>query len=156
MLGLGFLHRKENLIITGPTGCGKSFLAQCLGVKACQLLHRTQYYNTARFFDEAKLARLAGTYHKLLKRLQRTELLILDDFGLCSIDQAARAVLMDVIEERYEKSSTIIATQIPVAQWHELIGGNTIADAILDRLVFSSHRLELKGESMRKQKQLSL
>ncbi|WP_409014341.1 ATP-binding protein [Dyadobacter sp. CY326] len=96
-----------------------------------------------------------GTYHKLIKRIQRAELLILDDFGLVSIDQPARNVLLDVIEERYDKSSTIIATQIPVSKWHGLIGENTIADAILDRIVFSSHRIELEGDSLRKKKQLS-
>lgn len=155
LLSLNFIKRKENLIITGPTGCGKSFLAQAIGVKACQLLNKTMYYNTARFFDLAKLAKLEGNYHKLVKRIQRAELLILDDFGLVSIDQAARNVLLDVIEERYEKSSIIIASQIPVSKWHGLIGENTAADAILDRIVFSSHRIELDGESLRKKKQLS-
>ena len=155
LLSLNFINKKENLIITGPTGSGKSFLAQCLGIKACQLLNKTIYYNTARFFDIAKLAKLEGTYHKLIKRIQRAELLILDDFGLVSIDQPARNVLLDVIEERYDKSSTIIATQIPVSKWHGLIGENTIADAILDRIVFSSHRIELEGDSLRKKKQLS-
>ncbi len=155
LLSLNFISRRENIIITGSTGCGKSFIAQSIGVKACQLLHKTLYYNSARFFDLAKLAKLDGSYHKLVKKLQRTPLLILDDFGLVSMDQHARNVLMDVIEERHEKSSTIIVTQIPVAKWHGLIGENTIADAILDRIVFSSHRIELEGESLRKKKQLS-
>lgn len=155
LLSLNFLQKKENLIITGSSGCGKSFLAQSIGVKACQMLHRTLYYNTARFFDQAKLAKLQGTYYKLIKRIQKTELLILDDFGLANIDQQARNVLMDVIEERHESSSTIIATQIPVASWHGLIGESTAADAILDRVVFSSHRIELDGESFRRKKQLS-
>lgn len=155
LLSLNFIRKKENLIITGASGCGKSFLAQSIGVKACQMLHKTMYYNTARFFDLAKLAKLQGTYYKLIKRIQNTELLILDDFGLANIDQQARNALMDVIEERHESSTTIIATQIQVASWHGLIGESTAADAILDRVVFSSHRIELEGESFRRKKQLS-
>ncbi len=155
LLGLNFLAKKENIIVTGLAGCGKSFISQALGVKACQLMHTTMYCNTARFFDMAKLAKIQGTYNKLINRIQKTELLILDDFGLATIDQPARNVLMDVIEERYERASTIIATQIPVASWHALIGENSIADSIMDRLVFSSHRIELQGESMRRKKQLS-
>lgn len=155
LMSLNFISRKENIIVTGPTGCGKSHISQAIGVKACQLLHKTMYSNAARFFDMAKLAKLDGSYHKLIKKLQRTDLLILDDFGLVNMDQHARNVLLDVIEERHEKSSTIIATQIPVSKWHGLIGENTIADAVLDRIVFSSHRIELEGESLRKKKQLS-
>lgn len=155
LLSLNFMNKRENLIITGPTGSGKSYLAQCIGIKACQQLHKTIYYNTSRFFDLAKLARLDGSYPKLITRIQKAELLILDDFGLATIDQAARNVLMDIIEDRYDKASIIIATQIPVSDWHALIGENTIADAILDRIVFPSHRIELEGESLRKKKQLS-
>jgi DNA replication protein DnaC len=123
--------------------------------KGMSVLNKTMYFNTSRFFDLAKLAKLDGTYHRLIKKIQTTELFILDDFGLATIDQASRNVLMDVVEERHEKSSIIIATQIPVANWHGLIGESTIADAILDRIVFSSHRIELEGESLRKNKQLS-
>jgi DNA replication protein DnaC len=155
LLSLNFISNKENIILNGSTGCGKSFLAQCLGVKACQMLRKTFYFRTSRFFDMARLAKLEGTYHKLLDRVQKTELLILDDFGLTPIDQNARNVLMDVIEERYERSSTIIATQIPVSEWHSLIGENTVADSLLDRIVFSSHRIELQGESFRRKKKLS-
>ncbi len=154
LLTLGFVNRKENIILTGPSGSGKSFLAQCLGVKACQMLMKTYYFNTSKFFDMARLARLDGTYHKLLKRLERAPLVILDDFGLTPIDQEARATMLDLLEDRYEKSSIIIATQIPVEKWHGLIGESTIADAILDRIAFSSHRIELEGESMRRKKKL--
>jgi len=155
LLSLNFISKNENIIVTGPTGCGKSWIVQAIGVKACQLLNKTLYYNSTRFFDLAKLAKLDGSYQKLIKRLQRTPLLILDDFGLVHMDQHARNVLMDVIEERHEKSSTIIATQIPVDKWHGLIGESSIADAVLDRIVYSSHRIELNGESLRKKKQLS-
>lgn len=155
LLSLQFLDKAENIIITGPTGSGKSYLAQCIGVKACQFLFRTQYYATSRFLDKAKLARLDGSYHKLIKAAGKAPLLILDDFLLSSVDQAARTTLLDIIEERYDKGSMILATQIPVEQWHGLIGESTMADAILDRLVYASHRITLQGESLRKKKKLS-
>lgn len=154
LLGLAFIKNRTNIILTGATGSGKSYLAQCLGVRACQHRYRTLYYNTARFFDAVRLAKLEGTYHKLLKKLEKTHVLILDDFGLAPMDGQARIALMDIMEDRYEKSSTIIASQIPVSQWHGTIGDDSIADAVLDRLVYSSHRIELEGESMRSKKKL--
>lgn len=108
LLNLGFLHNHENIIIEGLTGTGKSFLAQCLGVKACQLLHKTLFFNCSRFFDQARLAKLEGTYPKFFKRLQKATLLILDDFGLSAMDHDNRKLLMDVVEDRYERVSTII------------------------------------------------
>lgn len=156
LLSLQFLQNAENIIITGPTGVGKSYLGQAIGVQACQMLHRTAYFVTARYFDTTKLAKLDGSYLKLIKQLQKFELLILDDFGLHSLDQADRQFLLDVIEQRAGKASTIFSSQIPVSSWHELIGESTIADAILDRVVHSSHRIELKGESLRKKQRLNL
>ncbi|WP_057937884.1 IS21-like element helper ATPase IstB [Algoriphagus resistens] len=156
LLGLGFIKNKTNILITGATGSGKSYLAQCLGGQACQNKYRTLYYNTARFFDSVRLAKLEGTYHKLLKKLEKTQVLILDDFGLAPMDAQGRIALMDIMEDRYEKSSTIIASQIPVSQWQEAIGDDSISDAVLDRLVYSSHRIELEGLSMRSKKKLHI
>ena len=138
------------ILITGPTGTGKSWLGQAIGRQACLMLFKTRYFVTARFFDEAKLAKLDGSWPKLLKTLHKTDLLILDDFGLHPMDPADRQLLLDVIETRHQTASTILCSQIPVSGWHKLIGEGTIADAILDRVVYSSHRIELKGESLRK------
>lgn len=154
LLGLQFLQSAENVIFTGPTGVGKSYLAQAIGTAACQMLHKVQYYNTARLMEQVKITKLDGTYIKLLKRLQKVALLILDDFGLTALDQHARQALMDILEDRYGRASTIVVSQIPIAQWHDVIGEGTIADAILDRLVYAAHQVALQGDSMRKKKKL--
>lgn len=147
---LDFITRKENLIITGASGVGKSYLAQALGHQACLEGLKVVYYNTARLFSKLKLSRVDGTYLKELQKLQKINFLILDDFGLQAFDNYARESLMDIIDDRYNKMSTIISSQIPVSVWYEIIGEGTIADAILDRIVNSSHRIDLKGESLRK------
>ena len=149
---LDFIKKGENVILTGATGTGKSYLAQALGHFACTMQHKTMYYNFARFIDHVKLSKLEGTYIKFLSKIEKTDLLILDDFGLTAFDDPARNALMDIVELKYDKTSIIIAAQIPVKNWHETIGEGTIADAILDRMVHSSHRIELTGESMRKNK----
>ena len=148
---LDFIRRKENLIITGASGVGKSYLAQALGQQACLLGYKVLYANTARLFARLKLAKTDGTYLKELNKLQKTNLLVLDDFGLQALDNLSREVLMDIIDDRHNHSSTIIVSQIPVSVWYGIIGEGTIADAILDRIVNSSHRIDLKGESLRKQ-----
>ncbi len=149
---LDFVRNHENAIITGATGTGKSYLAQALGNQACQMLMKTLYYNTARLMENLKLSRLEGSYSKSLMIIEKAELLILDDFGLAAFDNQARGALMDIIESKYDRSSIIISSQVPVSGWHELIGEGTVADAILDRIVYSSHRIQLKGESLRKNK----
>ena len=147
---LDFVSKKENIILTGASGVGKSYLAQALGHQACLMELKTQYHITSRLFNRLKLAKVDGTYDKELKKLIKVDLLILDDFGLQAFDNYARNALMDIIEDRFSNKSTIVSSQIPVSTWYEIIGEGTIADAVLDRLVNSSHRIDLKGESMRK------
>jgi len=150
LTSLNFISQRENIIITGASGVGKSYLAQALGNQACQMCLKTSYVNTARLFAKLKLCKLDGSYIKELQKLQKNKLLILDDFGLQSFDNHAREALMDIIEDRYDQSATIVVSQIPVGKWYDVIGEGTIADAILDRLINSSHRIELNGESLRK------
>lgn len=147
---LDFIKRKENVILTGPSGVGKSYLAQALGHQGCMMEYKTTYTNTARLLKKLKLSKVDGTYLKELDKILRTDLLILDDFGLQSFDNPGREALMDIIDDRYNKTSTIISSQIPVSAWYDIIGEGTIADAILDRIVNSSHRLDLKGDSLRR------
>jgi DNA replication protein DnaC len=147
---LDFIKRNENVIITGASGVGKSYIAQALGNHSCMDGLKVVYSNTARLFTKLKLSKADGTYIKELQKLQKVNLLILDDFGLQAFDNSAREILMDIIEDRYNKMSTIISSQIPVSVWYDIIGEGTIADAILDRIVNSSHRIDLKGESLRK------
>ena len=128
---LGFLKKKENIILTGPSGVGKSYLAQALGNQACLLGYKALYTNTARLLAKMKLSKVDGTYIKELKKLQGMNLLILDDFGLQAFDQHAREILMDIIDDRFDQNSTVVASQIPVANWYDLIGEGTIADASL-------------------------
>ena len=150
LLTLDFITKNQNIIITGPTGVGKSYLAQAIGNHACNMLNKTIYHNTTRLMETLKTARLDGSYLKVIKHIKRCNLLILDDFGLAPFDTPARQALMDIVEDRHDHASTIIASQIPVAGWHELIGEGTIADAILDRIVNSAHRITLSGKSLRK------
>jgi DNA replication protein DnaC len=147
-----FITRKENILITGSTGTGKSFLASAIGHQACQLGFKVLYTNASRLFTQLKMARADGSAMKELLKIEKQDLLILDDFGIQPFDQASRASLLEVIEDRHGKRSTIFTSQLPVSSWHELIGEKTVADAILDRIVHGALRLELKGESLRKNK----
>lgn len=154
LAGLDFLAKNENIILTGATGTGKSFLAQAIGHQACFCLHKTRYYTMTKLADEINLAKLQGTYHKLLKGIKNTDLLIIDDFGLTPLDANARNAIMDIAEHKYDRSSIIIAAQVPVESWHQLFGEATIADAILDRIVHAAHRIKLTGQSLRKNRKI--
>ena len=150
LITLQFIDQKENLIITGPSGVGKSYLSQAIGVLACRRGYATCYQVTARLFNKMKLAKVDGTYIKELKKISSAKLLLLDDFGLQAMDNLSREILLDIIEDRHAQASTIISSQIPVSAWYDIIGESTMADAILDRVVNSSHRINLTGESLRK------
>lgn len=145
-----YLEKGESVLITGATGCGKSFLASALGHQACMQGYTVAYFNVQKLLLQTKLARAAGTIARLFDHLAKTRLLILDDFGLTSLDANQRLDFLDIIEDRHATHATIIASQLPVASWYDIIGEPTIADAILDRLVHTSHRIELKGDSLRK------
>jgi DNA replication protein DnaC len=145
-----YLAKAESVLISGATGCGKSFLASALGHQACAQGYKVAYYNVQKLLLRTKMARLDGSIYKFFEKISKTDLLILDDFGLTHLEQQQRLDLMELIEDRHAKASTIIASQLPVANWYDVIGEETIADAILDRLVHSSYRIELKGESLRK------
>lgn len=144
-----YIQQAEPVLITGPTGCGKSYIACAMAYQACMLGHRTLYFNMNRFIEKVTLAKLDGTYLKQLNHWERTPLIILDDFGLQPLDQQLRLALLQLVEDRYARKSLIITSQLPVAKWHEFINEPTIADAIMDRLTARAHRIELKGESLR-------
>jgi len=144
-----WINRKQNVIITGSTGLGKSFLASALGHQACQQGYKVIYRNCSKLFDELKIAKADGSYVKEINRIEKLDLLILDDFGLKPLDNSQRLMLLELLEDRHGKRSTIITSQLPFKSWYDVIGEPTIADAILDRLVHSSHRIELDGDSLR-------
>ncbi len=145
-----FINQQQNILITGSTGVGKSYLASALGHQACSMGYRVMYFNMHKLLTKLKISKADGSYMKEINRLEKQDLLILDDFGLKALDNANRHFLMEIIEDRHGKRATIIASQLPVEDWHQIIGEQTIADAILDRLVHSAHRINLQGESMRK------
>ncbi len=147
-----FIKKRENIILTGPTGVGKSFIASALGHQACMLGYKTFYFNAQKLFAMLKTALADGSHLKVIGRIEKQQLLILDDFGLKPLDSHNRQALLEIMEDRHNKQATIIASQLPTDNWHKVIGESAVADAILDRLVHSAHRIELKGESMRKRK----
>jgi DNA replication protein DnaC len=141
-----------NVLITGPTGVGKSYLASALGQSACRKGLRVLYRRVPRLFDELALARVDGSYARVLSRLAKVELLILDDLGLGTPTESQRNDLLEVLEDRYGRASTVVTSQLEQKKWHEWIGEPTIADAILDRLVHNAYKLDLAGASGRKEK----
>ena len=147
-----FIKRSENIIITGSTGIGKSFIASAIGHQACSLGYRVLYQHSTKLFGRMKIAKTDGSYLKELAKIERQHILLIDDFGIQPLDAQSRSALMEIIEDRHGKSSTIITSQVPVSKWHEIIGEQTIADAILDRIVHDAHRIEMKGDSLRKKK----
>ena len=149
-----FIDKHENILISGSTGIGKSYIASAIGHQACSLGYKVMYHSTSKLFGKLKMAKADGSYIKEVAKIERQNLLILDDFGIQPFDTQSRAALLEIIEDRHGKNSTIITSQVPVSKWHDVIGEKTVADAILDRIIHQAHRLELKGESLRK-KQLN-
>jgi DNA replication protein DnaC len=144
-----WVAQAHNVLVTGPTGVGKSFLACALGQKACRDGYGVMYRRTSRLFDELAQARADGTYPHLLRRLAKAQVLILDDFGLEPLGASERKELLEVLEDRYGSGATVVTSQLEPKDWHAVIGEPTLADAILDRLVHNAHRLKLTGESVR-------
>ena len=147
-----FVTKNQNVLITGSTGVGKSFLGTALGYQACIEGFKVSYFNTSKLFAKLKIAKADGSYLRELAKLERQDVLILDDFGLQALDGQNRITLLEIIEDRHNNGSIIVTSQIPVQGWYDIIGEKTIADAILDRLIHQSHRIELLGESMRKKR----
>src|SRR5437016_6221878 len=145
-----WIGRRQDLLITGKTGTGKSWLACALGHKACRDDRSVLYHRVPRLLDALALARGDGRHARLLKSLARVDLLILDDWGLATLTQEQGRDILEIVEDRHNRGSTIVTSQLPVDRWHDAIANPTIADAILDRLVHNAHRITLKGESMRK------
>lgn len=150
-----YIHKGENILMTGSTGTGKSYLACALGNQACSKGHKVLYANTTKLLTQLKMAKADGSSIKEMLKLEKLDVLILDDFGIQPLDVQSRMLLMEIIEDRHGKKSTIITSQLPVSAWYEIIGDQTLADAILDRIVHDAHRIELKGESLRRKRNIN-
>ncbi len=144
-----YIANGQSLVVTGSTGCGKSWLVSALGHQACFHGYNVAYFNTQKFMLRIKMARLDGTILRFFDKIAKTSLFILDDFGLTHLEQQQQFDLMEIIEDRHGKKSTIIASQLPIASWYDIIRDATIADGIIDRLVHTSYRIDLKGPSLR-------
>jgi DNA replication protein DnaC len=149
-----YIDKHENILITGSTGIGKSYIASALGNQACMIGFKVFYASCSKLFGMLKMAKADGSYIRETAKIEKQDLLIIDDFGLQPLDNHSRSALIEIIEDRHGKHSTIITSQVPVMQWHDVIGEKTIADAVLDRIVHNAHRIEMAGESLRKRQLL--
>lgn len=145
-----WIHQHLNLLITGPTGCGKTYIACALAHNACLLGFTSRYYRLPRLWNELKIAKANGTYANWLSQIAKIDVLVLDDWGLSAPDDEQRRDLLEMLDDRYKRKSTVVTSQLPTTHWHEHLNDATLADAILDRLLHNSIKLELKGESLRK------
>ena len=145
-----WLHQHHNVLITGPTGCGKTYLGCVLATQACRQGLSVRYYRTSRLLEALSVAHGDGRFPRLIQQLAKTDLLVLDDWGLEKMSLSQRNDLLEIMEDRHGLRSTLITSQLPIEQWHKAVGDATLADAILDRLLHNSHKIKLKGESMRK------
>jgi DNA replication protein DnaC len=150
LISCDWIRQHQNIIITGPTGAGKTFLACALANKACREGYRTFYIRSPKLYYELAVSRGDGSYGQLINKLARTQILIIDDLGLAPMTDSERRDLLEVIEDRHGSASTIVTSQLPIENWHEHIGDPTIADAILDRLIHNAHKIKMKGGSMRR------
>lgn len=148
----GWVDRHRNCMVTGPTGTGKTYLGSALAVQGCRDGYRTRFYHAPKLFRDLEVARADGSLPSMLKKLAKTRLLIVDDLGIATVSGKLYREFLEIVDDRQGQGSTVITSQFPVSQWHEIIGDATVADAILDRLVHNAYRLELKGESLRKNK----
>jgi len=150
LLTCEWITKKQNMVITGPTGCGKTFLACAIGHHACHHNISVRYYRATRLFEALTISHGDGSYLKFINQIAKADLLVIDDWGLETLTQSQRNDLLEIMEDRHGSKSTIVTSQLPLTKWHHFIGDATLADAILDRLLHNAHKLELKGESMRK------
>ncbi len=152
LVDCNYLERAENVLVTGATGLGKSYLISALGHQACLMGYKVLYRNTQKLFNALRINKVDGSYMKEIKRIEKQDLLILDDFGLQPLDNISSLTLMEIIEDRFAKKSIIIGSQLPLEKWYDIITEKTVADAILDRLLNASHKITLKGDSLRRKK----